>query len=165
MLVAESRMATSLSSNGRRRWLLVAGLVILVLGVSIGVALAIVFGPDRGETVPSQSSQGIEDSAQDDDNNPSTAPTSSSSSGQPSYMTTQQDRSSLSPSNGETATASPQPGEFSTSWPSRQPSSQPSQETSSEPDYSTWLEATVTLDSGVMYEVMDQIPHDSNAFT
>ena len=33
------------------------------------------------------------------------------------------------------------------------------------PDYSTWLNATVTLGSGVMYQIVEEIPHDAKAFT
>jgi hypothetical protein len=32
-------------------------------------------------------------------------------------------------------------------------------------DYATWLNATVTLDSGVMYKIVEEIPHDAKAFT
>lgn len=33
------------------------------------------------------------------------------------------------------------------------------------PEYATWLNANVTLESGVMYKIVEEIPHDAKAFT
>jgi hypothetical protein len=56
---------------------------------------------------------------------------------------------------------STQPQDYSTApQPSPQPAPQPQDDS-----LQVWLEAQVTLSSGVMYEIIEQIPHDAQAFT